>query len=607
MKKYLFIILIFSISFSNDFIPENYKTINYTQVFFKWPQITNVSNYKLIINDNENVFTSYNNSIIVEDFNFGENYAWQVCGYDEFENLIQCYDIFEFSINNLPLNYPSDINLISLNEQEINEGITMLDFESLHFSAALNMYGEPIWFADKTQFTNEWISVTEILDSGNIIGFGQGKGYEFTLGSNVVFETSSSFGVHHSIHKTDNDTYFFIDAESQELPCPLDCYNPLDSTIEWKGDRFIEVDSNNNILWDWNTFVNLSMNEFNPMWTETSTSYFDWTHSNSVYFNVENNTVYASIRNLSRISAIDYSTQEIIWNLGNPDFMDSIYFDNYFNFSHQHSAQIFNGNILFFDNGRGNNPEVSRCLEVSINENENPELEWEFILPDSLLTLSRGECDRLENGNTLITAGRTGNVLEVNNDEIVWQISVQTESLSPLIDNQSVSIYRSQRINNLYPNEFSFEITNLSGEFQNYTIENNQQILDVNIFNKGWAPQEYIYELSNNDTVLFNESITILNNSAENVSININDFFENEYILRIYPQNNIDKMQLLSFYRNFILGDINSDNLINILDIVGLINHILYDNYYIPEADINQDNVINIIDVVQLINYILSN
>jgi len=607
MKKNIIIALVFSISFSNDFIPENYKTINYTQVFFKWPQINNASNYKLIINDNNNIFTSSENSIIAEDFNFGENYTWQVCGYDEFENLIQCYDTLEFSINNLPSNYPSDINLLSINEQEINEGITMLDFESLHFSAALNMYGEPIWFADKNQFTNGWISVTEILDSGNIIGFGQGKGYEFTLDSDVVFETSSSFGVHHSIHKTDNDTYFFIDAESQELPCPLDCYNPLDSTIEWKGDRFIEVDSNNNILWDWNTFENLSMNEFNPMWTETSTSYFDWTHSNSVYFNVENNIVYASIRNLSRISAINYSTQEIIWNLGNPDFMDSVYFDNYFNFSHQHSAQIFNGNILFFDNGRGNNPEVSRCMEISINENENPELEWEFILPDSLLTLSRGECDRLENGNTLITAGRTGNILEVNNDEIVWQISVQTESLSPLIDNQSVSIYRSQRINNLHPNEFSFEITNLSGEFQNYTIENNQQILDVNIFNKGWAPQEYIYELSNNDTVLFNESITILNNSTGNVLININDFFENEYILRIYPQNNIDKMQLLSFYRNFILGDINSDNLINILDIVGLINHILYDNYYIPEADINQDNVINIIDVVQLINYILNN
>ena len=607
MKKYLFVIFIVSISFSNDFIPENYKTINYTQIFFKWPQINNASNYKLIINDNENIFSSFDNSTILEGFNFGENYVWQVCGYDEFENLIQCYDTLEFSINNLPSNYPTDINLISINEEGINEGITMLDFESLHFSAALNMYGEPIWFADKNQFTNEWISVTEILNSGNIIGFGQGKGYEFTLDSDVVFETSSSFGVHHSIHKTDNNTYFFIDAESQELPCPLDCYNPLDSTIEWRGDRFIEVDSNNNILWDWNTFVNLSMNEFNPMWTETSTSYFDWTHSNSVYFNVENNTVYASIRNLSRISAIDYSTQEIIWNLGNPDFMDSIYFDNYFNFSHQHSAQIFNENILFFDNGRDNNPEVSRCLEISIDNNGEPQLEWEFILPDSLLTLSRGECDRLENGNTLITAGRTGNILEVDNNEIVWQVSVMTESLSPLIDDQSVSIYRSQRINNLYPNEFSFEITNLSGDFGSYILENDEQTLDIKVFNKGWVGQEYIYELSSNDILLFNDSINAANNSTENILIDINNFSQYQYNFIIYPQNNIDKMQSLSFCRNFILGDINSDDLINILDVVGLINHILYDNYYIPYADINQDDTINIIDVVQLINYILNN
>ena len=40
-----------------------------------------------------------------------------------------------------------------------------------------------------------------------------------------------------------------------------------------------------------------------------------------------------------------------------------------------------------------------------------------------MVTLSRGECDRLSNGNTLISVGRTGNVLEVNNqNEIVWHL-----------------------------------------------------------------------------------------------------------------------------------------------------------------------------------------
>jgi hypothetical protein len=67
---------------------------------------------------------------------------------------------------------------------------------------------------------------------------------------------------------------------------------------------------------------------------------FDWTHSNSVYFDEEEGIVYVSIRNLSRIIAIDYNTKEILWNIGNPNFMEEVFFDNDFGFSHQHSAQI---------------------------------------------------------------------------------------------------------------------------------------------------------------------------------------------------------------------------------------------------------------------------
>ena len=133
---------------------------------------------------------------------------------------------------------------------------------------------------------------------------------------------------------------------------------------------------------------------------------FDWTHSNSVYYDEDLDIVYISIRNLSRITAIDYSTKEILWNLGNPDFMEEVFFDNSFDFSHQHSAQVTNQkNILFFDNGRDNIPELSRCVEIEIDNNiENAEFIWEHVLPIEMATLSRGECDRLENGNTLISS-----------------------------------------------------------------------------------------------------------------------------------------------------------------------------------------------------------
>jgi len=54
------------------------------------------------------------------------------------------------------------------------------------------------------------------------------------------------------------------------------------------------------------------------------------------------------------------------------------------------------------------------------------------------------------------------------------------------------------------------------------------------------------------------------------------------------------------------LGDLNQDELVNILDIVILVNLILSSDYS-SSADLNQDNVINILDVVLLVNIVLGN
>ena len=94
-------------------------------------------------------------------------------------------------------------------------------------------------------------------------------------------------------------------------------------------------------------FDYINLTEYNPYWIEVFTGAlpFDWSHSNSVFFDGE--LVYISIRNLSRITAIDYETKDIVWNLGNPNFMDNPSFLESFEFSHQHSAQIIdNGNLL---------------------------------------------------------------------------------------------------------------------------------------------------------------------------------------------------------------------------------------------------------------------
>ena len=60
------------------------------------------------------------------------------------------------------------------------------------------------------------------------------------------------------------------------------------------------------------------------------------------------------------------------------------------------------------------------------------------------------------------------------------------------------------------------------------------------------------------------------------------------------------------FYDGILIGDLNEDGLLNILDLVMLINIILYDEDGSPAADINGDGVYNVLDVVMLANIILS-
>ena len=60
------------------------------------------------------------------------------------------------------------------------------------------------------------------------------------------------------------------------------------------------------------------------------------------------------------------------------------------------------------------------------------------------------------------------------------------------------------------------------------------------------------------------------------------------------------------YYEGFILGDINGDEFLNILDIVALVNIILESSEETPAGDVNEDGEFNILDVVMLVNIIIS-
>ena len=79
-----------------------------------------------------------------------------------------------------------------------------------------------------------------------------------------------------------------------------------------------------------------------------------------------------------------------------------------------------------------------------------------------------------------------------------------------------------------------------------------------------------------------------------------NQYIQNEQILEfIIPVSD----------QVFISGDVNQDEIINILDIVQLVNVILDNippNINIDAGDLNQDEVINVLDIILIVNIILN-
>ena len=56
--------------------------------------------------------------------------------------------------------------------------------------------------------------------------------------------------------------------------------------------------------------------------------------------------------------------------------------------------------------------------------------------------------------------------------------------------------------------------------------------------------------------------------------------------------------------QDFIFGDLNQDENLNVLDIIELVNLVI-SNQYNDIGDINQDNILNVIDIVLLVNIVL--
>ena len=183
----------------------------------------------------------------------------------------------------------------------------------------------------------------------------------------------------------------------------------------------------------------------------------------------------------------------------------------------------------------------------------------------------------------------------------------------------------------LFPKlEYSGEDLNIVNSSDNIINPGEQIQLSLILFNNpDWGNAQNVnvsLSSSNNSITFINPNVNFGNINSGDVGINI----ENPFNIVFESNINIGEVELIANVlsneddyiaynttfsvilnieeASIILGDLNFDNIINILDVVQLVSLILNNNgtpNQVVAADLNQDNIINIQDIILLINQIL--
>jgi hypothetical protein len=184
-----------------------------------------------------------------------------------------------------------------------------------------------------------------------------------------------------------------------------------------------EVDSQDNVVFEWNSFNYTDTLPITYTNRTLTASRIDYMHSNAISIDSDNN-ILLSVRHMDKIIKINYETGNIMWQLGGegnqftmtttPEIIDVP------EFYMQHDIRkLSNGDITIFDNHNGHEPMVSRGLEYSLDEvNKIATLVWDYHNSPDIYSGYMGDVQQLPNGNIIIGWGGVSspNVTEIQPD-----------------------------------------------------------------------------------------------------------------------------------------------------------------------------------------------
>lgn len=352
----------------------------------------------------------------------------------------------------LSVDAPNNSTHLSVFEEAIN-----VTYHTGYASQALNLIALQIMPTSESSSDREDYAVIVDMDGNVVNGFYQNNrsGQLQMINSTTVFFVDAVSGNFTLWNVYTNETEYTMapsgnhDAE----------YNPVTETFvviesvydqgdySWsgdvqpiKGDDIVEYDKEGNEIWRWNGRLTFPFNADEWMLrNESCRGEIDWMHSNGLYWDLEENVMYLSVRHLDCIVKVDYETGDTVWVAGrytgegpaltmynlDGEEVDTLYY-------HAHAVELIAPNtLILFDNDFWNltrpNPEIgiSGYVEFVFDEDAMTATEtWTWRAPEDYYENSQGDTTRLPNGNTLGAFNQRPRpiVTEVNQaGEIVWE------------------------------------------------------------------------------------------------------------------------------------------------------------------------------------------
>ncbi len=498
-------------------LPEDEASLNYTQVLFSWDQMPGAMAYELEVSEDGglpviNYIDSTLTRIINAELDWGLSYSWRVRPIFTDDIIGEWSSIRHFSILELPADRTT-FSIENLVPDSVSLGLTILNANSQGFAMGVNQGGELKWYMDvPSLYPDTRFRITQFLPNGHFMLYRDdyGPGREVALDGTIHWQSNRA-DLHHEIIKMDvqglNRYMGIVNRTVRALKyVTVSEDSSWNYYINWRGDDILEFDENGDVVWSWSTFDHFSMEDYSPpkLTGVGSGGTTDWTHSNAIYFDSSESAIYFSSRNISRITKIDYPSGEVIWMMGDSLASGDVTVGTDIGFSYQHSIKkLENGNLMMFDNGiltyrdgEYSFNERSRGLEIAVTSTDSgytAEVVWQYVLPSNMYGKIMGDCDRLPNGNTMMTTGSSGYIVEATPDsQMVWYLDLGVKQ-----------IYRSERISNLYPQAHSVigpDFTDSSGVrwIDSHALADS---LKFEFINESWADQSYNYRLHTDGAV----------------------------------------------------------------------------------------------------------